>query len=78
MANMREVNKAIKKHFADKDIEAVRGDGYIFFDGDDGFDKIQSIFSNPSTTSIPDMIRMVLDQISKDLHQILDRPMAKH
>lgn len=70
MANMREVNKAIKKQFPDKDIEAVRGDGYIFFDGDDGFDKIQSIFSNPTTTSTPDMIRMVLEQIREYLHQI--------
>lgn len=34
MANMRVVNQYIKANFPDMDIEAVRGDGYVYFDGE--------------------------------------------
>lgn len=35
MANFRKVNAAIKKVFPNLNIEVVRGEGYIYFDGED-------------------------------------------
>lgn len=69
MANFADVNKAIKKAFPGKKIVAVRGPGYVYFEGDDGFDKIKAIYSNPQTTSTEDMIRMVLEDISSYLEE---------
>jgi hypothetical protein len=43
MANFRKVNAAIKRNFPELDIEAVRADGYVYFDGDDGWE-IESIY----------------------------------
>lgn len=63
MANFAEVNKAIKAAFPDLNIKAVRGNGYVYFDGDDGFDKIESIMVHPTSTSTKDMIRLVLEAI---------------
>lgn len=42
MSNMAKVNKAIKKTFPDLDIEAVRGCGYVYFSGVDGFYRVAS------------------------------------
>lgn len=64
MANMKEVNKAIKRQFPDLDIEAVRGDGYVYFDGDDGLDVVPSIYAHPPVTPTGDMARMCFDRIS--------------
>jgi len=64
MANMRAVNKAIKAAYPGLQIEAVRGDGYVYFDGNDGFDKIESVYCHSVTTATEDMIRVVLDAIS--------------
>lgn len=63
MANMATVNKAIHKAFPTLDVEAVRGDGYVYFDGDDGFDRLDSIYSNPPTTSTATMIKLCLQEI---------------
>lgn len=63
MANMKTVNYHIKNHFPDLDIELVKGDGYFYFDGKDGFDKVNSIFSNPSTTSTSDITFMAISEI---------------
>jgi hypothetical protein len=63
MANMTAVNKAIKQQFPDLDIEAVRGSGYVYFDGDDGFNSVESIYAHPSVTPTDDMIRMCIDGI---------------
>lgn len=64
MANMKQVNQYIKTNFPKYDIEAVRGDGYVYFDGKDGFDKIESIYgANPVTTKTSDMVDIVLEQI---------------
>lgn len=65
MANMKEVNQYIKANFPDLDIEAVRGDGYVYFVGNDGHDKVDSIFSNPPTTSTEDMVDMCLENIDE-------------
>ncbi len=65
MAKFREVNKAIKLMFPSLDIEAVKGNGYVYFDGKDGFDKIESLYgANPATTDTETMIRLVLEQIT--------------
>lgn len=63
MANMKAVNKAVKAEFPNMDVEAVRGDGYVYFDGADGFDKIPSLYANPVVTSTESMIQMVLSDI---------------
>ena len=65
MANFAAVNKAIKKTFPTLDIQAVRFKGYVYFDGDDGFDKINSIYSHPTSTSTDTMIRLCLNEINK-------------
>ena len=65
MANFKKVNQAIKAT-TDLDIEAVRGDGYIYFSGDDGFDKISSICVHPPTTSTATVTRLCLEEIRKE------------
>ncbi len=62
MANFKEINKTIKE-ITGMDIEAVRGDGYIYFNGDDGFDKIASICVHPPTTSTATATRLCLEEI---------------
>lgn len=68
MANIRKVNKAIKQEFPNLDIEAVRGDGYFYFDGEDGLDKVESIMAHPPSISTEDMIRIAVDAI-RDVYE---------
>jgi hypothetical protein len=63
MANFSKVNSAVRKQFPDLDIEAVRGVGYVYFNGDDGFDIVDSIYSHPVSTTTDDMIKMVIENI---------------
>ncbi|MCH9712668.1 MAG: hypothetical protein K0U20_08610 [Proteobacteria bacterium] len=63
MANFKQVNEAIRDEFQDKDIEVVRGDGYVYFDGDDGFDKYSSIYVHPVSISTERLIEMVIEHI---------------
>ena len=63
MANFLAVNKALKKAFPNLDIKAVRGAGYVYFAGNDGFDK-NSIYVNPSSISTAEMIQIVLEAVS--------------
>ena len=44
MASMKLVNKMIKSAFPNLDIEAVKGPGYVYFNGNDGLDKIPSTY----------------------------------
>tara|TARA_R110000824_G_scaffold39657_1_gene119686 strand:- start:975 stop:1178 length:204 start_codon:yes stop_codon:yes gene_type:complete len=67
MANIREVNIAVKKAFPALDIEVVRGDGYIYFDGDDGFDKIDSIYIHPVTADDDTLIDAAIHQIKRSI-----------
>ena len=62
MANFKQVNNAVKKEYPAMDIVVYRGQGYVYFDGLDG-ENIESIYSNPTSTSTKDMIRMVLGNI---------------
>jgi hypothetical protein len=64
MANFREVNKAIRKAFPGLDVQAVRGHGYIYFSGADGFDKVDSVYVDPVQTSTANVIRFVLENIA--------------
>jgi len=61
MANFAAVNRAIKAAYPALDIEVVRGQGYVYFGGDDGFDKINSIFVHPTSTSTEDLTRLVIE-----------------
>lgn len=63
MARFDKVNREIKKLFPELDIEAVRGEGYVYFDGTDGFGEIDSIMTNPATTSSEDLIEMCTTEI---------------
>lgn len=72
MANFKQVNKAVNKAFPDLDIEVVRGDGYVYFSGADAFDKIDSIYSHPVSTSTDDMIRMCVDNVRYCIDQAND------
>ena len=63
MANMMAVNSAIRRQFPELDIEAVRGDGYVYFAGDDGHDVVESIYAHPPVTPTADMIRMCIENI---------------
>lgn len=63
MANFAAVNRALKAAYPALDIKAVRGDGYVYFDGDDGFDKIDSIFVHPVNLSTEDLTRIVIETV---------------
>ena len=63
MANFAAVNKALKAAYPALDIEVVRGDGYVYFGGDDGFDKIDSIFVHPTSISTADLTRIVIEAV---------------
>lgn len=69
MANFLAVNKALKKAFPDLDIEAVRGSGYVYFDGNDGFDKVNSIYVHPSSINTAEMIQLVIEAVSYQQEQ---------
>jgi len=63
MANMAEVNKSIKANCPNLDIEAVRGEGYVYFSSENH--TIDSVFAHPVTTSTSSMIDLVLEQIQE-------------
>lgn len=45
-ATLKKLNREIAKRWPDLDIEIVKGNGYFYFNGDDGFDNVQSIYVN--------------------------------
>ncbi len=63
MANMRIVNQYIKTNFPTLKIEAVRGDGYVYFDGEDGFDKVESLMVCSTSVDTSTLVDLVLEQI---------------
>jgi hypothetical protein len=63
MANFAAVNKSLKAVYPMLDIEAVRGQGYVYFDGQDAFGKIESICVNPASTSTSDMTRFAVEEV---------------
>jgi hypothetical protein len=67
MANMAAVNKAIKTRFPNLDIEAVRGGGYVYFVGEDGADKVASIYSHPPVTPTSSMAKWCFENIELSL-----------
>lgn len=67
MANMRIVNQYIKTNFPTLKIEAVRGDGYVYFDGKDGFDKVESIYVHAPSISTNDLVDLCMEQIQDSI-----------
>lgn len=63
MANMKHVNQYIKANWPELDIEAVRGDGYVYFDGADGFDKVESIYVHAPSISTRDLVDLCMENI---------------
>lgn len=63
MANMKHVNQYIKANWPELDIEAVRGDGYVYFDGADGFDKVESIYVHAPSMSTNDLVDLCMENI---------------
>lgn len=64
MANFKAVNKALKAAYPLLDIEVVRGQDYVYFDGNDGFDKVDSVCVHPTSTSTSDLTRIVIEAVS--------------
>lgn len=60
MANFRVVNQYIKTNYPLYDIQAVRGEGYVYFIGEF---VIESIYVNPASITTNDLADMVLEQI---------------
>ena len=46
MITLKQLNTFIKGQYPGLDIELVKGDGYFYFTGDDGFDLVDSIYVN--------------------------------
>ena len=65
MANFAAVNKALKSAYPKLDIEAVRGEGYVYFDGDDGFDKVPPINCHPVVTSTENLTRWAIKTVAE-------------
>jgi len=68
MANFRTVNAALARAFPDLDVSVVRGDGYVYFDGDDGYGKITSIYVHPPTVSTA----MLIEWATTAIHERFD------
>mgnify|MGYP003674616715 CR=1 FL=1 len=70
MANFKQVNKAITQHVSenhphiDISVEAVRGEGYVYFLGPQ---EIPSVCAHPVSTSTEDMVRMCCEDIDRFL-----------
>jgi hypothetical protein len=67
MADFRTVNRAIKRAHPGLDIVLIRGAGYCYFDGRDGFDRIPSIYTHPTSTSTETLTRLALAEIAHAL-----------
>lgn len=66
---MIKINRSLKATFPTKDIEAVAGNGYIYFDGDDGFDKIPSLYIDPKSVSAALRMAMVISHVAEYLNR---------
>lgn len=62
MANLTQVNKVIKQRFPELDIEIVRGEGYVYFIGEDG-ENIEPICTHPFSTLTDDLCRIVVSDV---------------
>lgn len=67
MANFKKVNQAVKAEFPNLDVKVVRGSGYVYFEGNDGFDKVDAIYANPVCISDDDLIRFCIENIKDSL-----------
>ena len=60
---MIKINQSLKHTFPAKDIEAIAGDGYIYFDGDDGLN-ISNINRDPKSISASLCIAIVINHVA--------------
>ncbi len=67
MAQMRTVNRAIRREFPHLDIEMVNGGSYFYFAGVDGMDKVESIYWYPRATTNAEAIAAALENIDDAL-----------
>lgn len=63
MPSFKKVNKAIAEAFPFLDIEAVNGGTYIYFEGYDGFDKVESVMCYVRSISTADLERLCIEAI---------------
>ena len=70
MANFKTVNKVVKAEFPTLDIEVVRCKDYVYFDGADGFDKIEAIYCHPVNTTTEDLIRFCIENLKESLKEV--------
>jgi hypothetical protein len=68
MANFKQVNRSDQKEFPDLHIDVVRGTGYVYFSGDVGFGKINSIMAHPTSTTTEDMIRICISEVEYSIN----------
>lgn len=61
MANMKEVNKSLKAKYPHLDIQAFRGDCYVYFNL--GVHDVDSLYVHPVTTSTESLIKLTLEHI---------------
>ena len=61
MANMKEVNKALKAKYPHLDIQAFRGDCYVYFNL--GVHDVDSLYVHPVTTPTESLIQFTLEHI---------------
>ena len=67
MANMKAVNKTIKTKYPHLEIEAVRGDGYVYFIF--GVHTIESLYVHPVTTATAVLADLAIEQIETYLSE---------
>lgn len=65
MANMKSVNKIIKSKYPHLDIEAVRGDCYVYFIF--GVHAIESLYVHPVSTDTLTLAELSIEQIESYL-----------
>lgn len=49
--------------FPTLDVVAIRGEGYVYFDGDDRFDKVESIYCHPTSTTTETLLKLAVQNI---------------
>jgi hypothetical protein len=67
MARIESLNRAIAKEFPDLDIKAVAGRGYVYFDGGDGFDKVESLMIHLPSLDTEKAKKLVIGHIRENV-----------
>ena len=68
MANFKQVNKAIKATFSNLKVQAVRGDGYVWFDmaaAPIEAEPVESIVVHPLSCNTKDLTQLVIEHLEE-------------